>query len=394
MSDPGVVMLDRVRLSGLEVYLDSWAKGCLQCVDSIERALLGTGESAATEVAELGHIATWCRVQHGDVVRRRMIVEGLPRALPLPRLHFDSRTQARDMGRDLAERLDRELSQDWPSWAEIEVLLDLLDRGHDSVAFTAAFFSALGPQAARELGARVTEAFGLDQGPHELGARVVETVLDPEPGRTQAHWLEATRPEHEVITRALATASHSRTLDETWWWRYAGLPVTREDGGGDHQRPEWAESLIDGIRAAGVAAVPADIIAEGIATGRLAAFVSRASGVVSLAEGVIGFLALADDLDSGEVDTWEEVGTAAMDGVQAGLALVSVVGGPVGMAAAGLGLLVLAGRALSKTAANGPRPERHHNPGTGRSTYSGGGQDNPRQSVSGVPLDPNMTVGS
>lgn len=419
MSDSGVVMLDPVRLSGLEVYLDSLAHGCVQCAGTVERALIGTGESAVAEVAELADIASWCRLHHGDVVRRRLIIEALPRSLPLPPLVFATRRDASTVAHELARRFERAFDAEVPPWAEVRALVDDLRRGSASPAFAGAFFADLGPDVARSLSGWLIYSFG----------------AQPDASESRLSWLEGTRVEQAVVTEALGAASRRDELDQTWWAAYTGESLEREpadtppaeagaENGPDEaagaastaqdpdspsgDEPDLEARLRRGLVFAGWGADVAEWVARAARRGKLAAFLGPVGDVASGVTGVLGLIEVGGDVVRGDVDTWSEVNEAYWELDEDGLSLMSVWPGPIGTAGS-IGGAALPGRRwvvehlaralLSAVGSRQRRRQREDRPSnrrrtydasTGTETYGGGGVDSPYQSGPGGPLDPNM----
>lgn len=366
MADHGLVTLDPVRLAGLETYLAGLGDGCVRGAGAVTDDLAGTGASAPNEVAELGRIAEWCRIQAEEVARRRRILEGLPVALPRPDYSFRSRAEARQRAEEVAADLRRVLDADAPSWPALQRRLADVARGAHSPTFRARVRSELGWARRRALPV-VVELTHRDAAGEAAGFG----GSGPDPAVVAAR---------EVV-RDLCSSEGD------------GQP-----GGSSASQPPGTEPPADGVVAVVNRALDLDLDEETVgdieqAGDRLGL---GASGVVRLGKAARAFrkgsvrgpgpLALASFVADARAFIIEPDDVNLLSMGSSGLAVAAPATGPAApfvlAASAVLGFIAL----IASTAEEGDdRYERRYNQGTGESTYPSGSADNPNVGLAGVP---------
>jgi len=360
MDDLGVIALDPLRLSGLEVYLEGLGDGCIRGEGSIADAVAGTGESATTEQAALRELAGWCRRQRDDVVYRRRMIEALSDDLPWPDLVFANRRDETRSADALGVQMRSVLGADPPPWPAVERLLREVARGVHSSDFAVRLLTTLGPDLARELPVIVEEAFAGRVDREEPGA---EADLD------RAH--ETVR---DLVVSGLRVDG-DRGVTDRWAREFAGLgEVDDEDGGLDID-----PTVRRAVEEAGFAAPIALYLGAAYRAGRLGVTRLRGSSVVGVVTTALDIrAAMADPTTVNVLDASSSI-----------LGLAAPLTGPaapaVYMAAA---VLAFVAWAESHKQDDDESDVRAYNSDTGATTYPSGSATNPDVDAAGVPLPP------
>lgn len=386
MADAGVISLDPVRLSGLEVYLEGLGDGCRRRAARVAEGVAGSGLSAAQPVAELDRIAAACHRERDEVAWRRALVEAMAHDLPLPTLTYATREAAVAAAESLADDVIAALEDHPPRWSRLVRLLRELDRSAPSPPFASTFLLALGPARARQLPLVVErawrQAWVAPVGPD--GRPLVE-----HPTEAEAAVVVAVQT---GFARAVRTASRVRgagALGDLWCRAYAGLPTGDEDlaavaGGATAEERSEAERVERVLRGAGYGAGLAGRVAEAVGW-------RRAAAALGVDRGLLGLVAAPLDLADGD--------GIACDGPEvllgAASAGITIVGAVVPGAAlpAAVGGAVLTGLAALFAACE-PQARRRNetrptvDPTTGQSRLPSGHQTNPHVDEAGVPLPP------
>lgn len=366
MAEHGLVTLDPVRLAGLETYLAGLGDGCVRGAGAVIDDLAGTGASAPGEVAELGRIAEWCRIQAEEVVRRRRILEGLPVALLRPDYSFRSRAEARQRAEAVAADLRRVLDSDEPSWPALQRLLADVARGAHSPMFRARVRSELGWARGRALpvvvelthrdaAGEAAESGGSGPDPALVAAREVVLDLAPSEGDGRPGGSSVSEPPGSEPPAGGVVATVNRALD---------LELDEETIGDIEQAGHRLGLGASGVTRLGKAA-------RAFRKGSV-----RGPGPLALASFAADTRAFIIEPD--------DVNLLSMG--SSGLALAAPATGPAApfvlAASAVLGFIALIASTAGK---RDDRYERRYNEATGESTYPSGSDDNPNVGVAGVP---------
>lgn len=377
MAEVGVVALDPPRLDGLAVYLESLRWGCRQGASTVTEALAGTGFNGAEEVAALTGLSDWCLAQSDDVRSRLAQIEALPTALPLARLLFPPGADRRALGAALGARLQTAVDGDRRTWGDIQALLAEIARGVHDPRFAAGVVSALRPKTVRDMPQTIERlAMSASRGEGRAG-------LDAPVITAQRQWTAAV---------GAAARSHGDDGPDDEWLEMVFGPVARLDQLDQPVDPDTGRPDLDGI--------DGDLLLElvrtyGLRAGRWIAARMAMGGLVA-ALGPVGQVLMVSHLGT-HIGVGEPNPVSIAFSVGSGLTLyaagtaAAAGAGPI-LVAAGVGLGVLAFASTLLAPHPGPPPDRRrvHNPGTGRSTYRGGGGDSPHQDGAGGVLPPNM----
>lgn len=389
-----VVALDPVRLAHLECYLDTFATGCHRRAARIEEELAGTGFAAPEATALLAAVARWSETERLDIAWRRAVIQAMDVELPLTRVDV-SGPELEDDARRIAERLERALAEEPPSWPVVERILTDVGRRLHQAEYAAVLLRYLGPEVARDLALRIEDS---------IRAHIGEVRAIP------ADEVEAYAAAQEVASRLVRVGvevpAAEGGVDDTWLRQFLGLPLIDDEEEG----------------AAGPAGPPAGLDPDEVSRivgelgfgARMSAMVARALGrgtaapILGVAGNVLGLVsATIDVVDGFTTDpacAYAQFGLAAT-ATGTGLAAIVAPSGPGSLALAGVSF-------LARQAANWvgdqcdeddddpappppspPGPGDRVDPGTGIPVYPGGGTDSPYQDGAGGPLPPNMTRG-
>lgn len=379
MDDVGVIALDPVRLSGLEVYLQGLVDGCRGRAGRVADEVAGSGVPADHPIGELERLAAVCHRERDEVTWRRAMVEQLPGDLPLPARIYAGAGSAAQAGRGLAQEVADAVSEQPPRWARLERLLAELDRSARSGPFTVAFLTALGPRAVRALPLLLERAWW------DGRARRAGPVAVGEP--TEDERAEVTVAEVRLAA-AIRTASQvegDAGLDATWSRVYAGVPsddeafATAEAAATPAQREE-ADRVRLGLQAAGYGGRMAASVAAKVGWSQVAGVLSTGTGLMR----VVVALGALDDGDGVACDV-PQAGFGVAAGVVLVLAPASVpVMAAVGALSAASALFSVCRRQEPRTAETTPTAD----PATGTTRLPSGHASNPHVDTAGVPLPP------
>lgn len=347
MAEAGVVALDPARLAVLEAFLGDAGALCTRAAGEVTAELAGTGEAVPPAVGELRGLAGWCEVQAGGVRRRRLAVEALPTALPLPAWPPGGDALARSRAGVWAPRLVAALAGSPPDWEALATVLAEVARGLGDPAFVRGLGRLVGPEALLLL-------------PLDLEASAAA----------------ASAPDAEVdVARAVV-----------------GDLLAGVEAPGGARGPAWA--AVEGLahrpseELLGQVEDRADDL--GLATDVLAGVV----GLVRVGRGAalpgVGPLAvagLAADVAGLAADDTDELDVLST--VAGGLRLTAPLLGPwAGVAYGGAVLAGLVAWAASHDLPDDERDVRRDDTGTGVRRYPSGSPSNTNVDAAGVPLDP------